>query len=58
MGKDSTSSLRGFFCVAVATSVLVGLVAGEVEMGAAEGRLLAVEDEGRSLDEEESFGVD
>lgn len=58
--EGSASPLTGFFCVAVAVavSVLVGLVAGEGEMGEGEGRLLADEDEGRSLDEVESFGID
>lgn len=63
VGKDSASSFGGFFCVSVAVavvvaaSVLVEVVAGEGEIEGAEGRLLAV-DEGRTLGEVESFGMD
>ena len=60
VGKDSASSLGGSFCVGVgvAATELVGLVVGEGEVEATAGRLLAVVDEGRSLEEVESFGID
>lgn len=58
VGKDSASSLGGSFCVAVVATEVVGLVLGEGELEEAEGRLLVVEDEGRSLEEVNLFGMD
>lgn len=56
-GKDSASSVLESSCVAVGVTELVGLAVGEGDLETA-GRLLLVEDEGRSLGEAESFGMD